>query len=71
VTELTAYLNAEAEVALRLALRSACARFRRDRAWTARIDALLAQIDPHGQKLSHLLAEARKIEAIIREAHGP
>ena len=47
VPEMITRLDADAEVALWLSLRSVYARCRRDPAWTERIDARLAQIDPH------------------------
>jgi hypothetical protein len=67
VLEWVASLKPEAELVVRMAMRQAFPRCRGDHAWSARIDALMAELEPDEDMLAHVLREARKTAKMIRE----
>jgi hypothetical protein len=67
VLEWVSSLRPEAELVMRMALREVFARCRDDRGWTARIDELMAELDPDEETLSRILLECDKTVKMIRE----
>jgi hypothetical protein len=67
VLEWIASLRPEAELVARMAMRQVFSHCRGDRTWSARIDALMAEIEPGDDMLAHILREARKMGRMIRE----
>ncbi len=66
-----ATLSEEDELIVRLALRNHHPELRGDAAWTARVNALTAQLKPSEKKMAHFVSQASRIERAITQTKPP